>query len=187
MTVVIKREWTGLHDRLYVVGNAGATRQRRLRVVTKYTGKRDFLSFWQISLQRDEKQVGEDTTEDVPIVEDFPDSPRGRVVYSKIDSRSGYHQLEGLEKKDIPRRLPSELVMAITNFKLCRLTILASPEGSEDYIAYCGRFKDKVGRCVDAKEEKILTAQDMKAMRKPDKLRVMTFGNVGETVNSRSD
>ncbi|GJS23038.1 hypothetical protein Tco_0451670 [Tanacetum coccineum] len=53
----------------------------------------------------------------LPRIDDLFDQLQGSSVYSKIDLRSGYHQLR-VREEDI---LPSELVMAITNFKLCRL------------------------------------------------------------------
>nr|GFC04056.1 reverse transcriptase domain-containing protein [Tanacetum cinerariifolium] len=37
--------------------------------------------------------------------------------------------------------------------KLCSASILALPEGSEDFIVYCDASKQRVGRCVDAKRE----------------------------------
>ncbi|GJY45808.1 putative reverse transcriptase domain-containing protein, partial [Tanacetum coccineum] len=52
----------------------------------------------------------------LPRIDDLFDQLQGSSVYSKIDLRSGYHQLR-VREEDIP----SELVMAITNFKLCRL------------------------------------------------------------------
>nr|GEX84331.1 putative reverse transcriptase domain-containing protein [Tanacetum cinerariifolium] len=49
----------------------------------------------------------------------------GSSVYSKIDLRSGYHQLR-IHEEDIP----------ITAFK-SRAPILSLPEGSEDFMVYC--------------------------------------------------
>ncbi|GKD08387.1 hypothetical protein Tco_1188072 [Tanacetum coccineum] len=54
-----------------------------------------------------------------PRIDDLFDQLHGSSVYSKIDLRSGYHQLR-VREEDIQRPL-SELVTAIMNFKLCHL------------------------------------------------------------------
>ncbi|GJU12183.1 hypothetical protein Tco_1134579 [Tanacetum coccineum] len=41
--------------------------------------------------------------------------------------------------------------------KLCSAPILALPEGSEDFIAYCDASKKGLGVCVDAKEKKAIS------------------------------
>ncbi|GKF98482.1 putative reverse transcriptase domain-containing protein [Tanacetum coccineum] len=51
----------------------------------------------------------------LPRIDDLFDQLQGSSVYSKIDLRSGYHQLR-VREEDI-----SGPVMAIMNFKLCRL------------------------------------------------------------------
>ncbi|GJX48913.1 putative reverse transcriptase domain-containing protein [Tanacetum coccineum] len=56
-------------------------------------------------------------------IDDLFDQLQGSSVYSKVDLRSGYHQLR-VREEDIPktaRILLSELDMVIMNFKLCRL------------------------------------------------------------------
>nr|GEU50993.1 putative reverse transcriptase domain-containing protein [Tanacetum cinerariifolium] len=55
----------------------------------------------------------------LPRIDDLFDQIQGSSIYSKIDMRSGYHQLR-FERK-ISKRQLSKLVMAITNFKLCPL------------------------------------------------------------------
>ncbi|GKF34362.1 putative reverse transcriptase domain-containing protein, partial [Tanacetum coccineum] len=57
---------------------------------------------------------------------DLFDQRQGSSVYSKIDLRSGYHQLRVREEdisKKTSRRLPSELDMDIMNSKLCHLLL----------------------------------------------------------------
>ncbi|GKB00895.1 putative reverse transcriptase domain-containing protein [Tanacetum coccineum] len=49
-----------------------------------------------------------------------------------------------------------EAAFQLLKQKLCSAPILALPEGSEDFIAYCDASK-KVWRCVDAKEKKVRT------------------------------
>nr|GEY69616.1 putative reverse transcriptase domain-containing protein [Tanacetum cinerariifolium] len=76
----------------------------------------------------------------LPRIDDLFDQLQGLSVYSKIDLRSGYHQLR-VQEEDILKSL-SELDTDIKNFKLCRLKlcsapILALPEGSEDFVVYC--------------------------------------------------
>ncbi|GJR88374.1 putative reverse transcriptase domain-containing protein [Tanacetum coccineum] len=56
----------------------------------------------------------------LPRIDDLFDQLQGSSVYSKIDLRSGYHQLR-VHEEDIPKAA-SELDMDIMNFKLCRLT-----------------------------------------------------------------
>ncbi|GKC34113.1 putative reverse transcriptase domain-containing protein [Tanacetum coccineum] len=55
----------------------------------------------------------------LPRIDDLFDQLQGSSVYSKIDLRSGYHQLR-VREEDIPKTL-LEPVTAIMNFKLCRL------------------------------------------------------------------
>ncbi|GJT28669.1 putative reverse transcriptase domain-containing protein [Tanacetum coccineum] len=107
----------------------------------------------------------------LPRIDDLFDQLQGSSVYSKIDLRSGYHQL-GFEKNKFRRSL-SEPVMAIMNFKLCHLVwtnATCSIHGLLDrsvqpdldkfeaeillYYQRCLRcFDQGFGRCVDAKRE----------------------------------
>nr|GFA46184.1 reverse transcriptase domain-containing protein [Tanacetum cinerariifolium] len=61
----------------------------------------------------------------LPRIDDLFDQLQGSSVYSKIDLRSGYHQLR-IREEDIP----------ITAFRT-RAPILSLPEGSEDFVVYC--------------------------------------------------
>nr|GEY07911.1 putative reverse transcriptase domain-containing protein [Tanacetum cinerariifolium] len=61
----------------------------------------------------------------LPRINDLFDQLQGSSVYSKIDLRSGYHQLR-IREEDIP----------ITAFRTSA-PILSLPEGSEDFVVYC--------------------------------------------------
>nr|GEU67749.1 putative reverse transcriptase domain-containing protein [Tanacetum cinerariifolium] len=60
----------------------------------------------------------------LPRIDDLFDQLQGSSVYSKIDLRSGYHQLR-IREEDIP----------ITAFRT-RAPIQSLPEGSEDFVVY---------------------------------------------------
>ncbi|GJT37260.1 putative reverse transcriptase domain-containing protein [Tanacetum coccineum] len=61
----------------------------------------------------------------LPRIDDLFDQLQGSSVYSKIDLRSGYHQLR-VREEDIPK----------TAFRT-RAPILALPQGVENFIVYC--------------------------------------------------
>ncbi|GKB29847.1 putative reverse transcriptase domain-containing protein, partial [Tanacetum coccineum] len=72
----------------------------------------------------------------LPRIEDLFDQLQGSSVYSKIDLRSGYHQLR----------------------KLCSAPILALQEGSEDFIVYCDASKKGLGTVLRQREKAIAYA-----------------------------
>ncbi|GJR14641.1 putative reverse transcriptase domain-containing protein [Tanacetum coccineum] len=98
---------------------------------------------------------------------------QGSNVYSKIDLRSGYHQL-GVREADIPKtafRTPyghyefqvMPLVLLEATFqlikqKLCSAPILALPEGSEDFIIYCDASIKGLGTVLMQREKVIAYA-----------------------------
>nr|GEW73845.1 reverse transcriptase domain-containing protein [Tanacetum cinerariifolium] len=68
-------------------------------------------------------------------INDLFDQLQGSRVYSKIDLRSGYHQLRKSMKFDWGEK--AEAAFQLLKQKLCSAPILALPEGSENFVVYC--------------------------------------------------
>ncbi|GJU33756.1 putative reverse transcriptase domain-containing protein [Tanacetum coccineum] len=68
----------------------------------KYLLKGNHVFLANITAKETKDRSGEKRLEDVPIVRDFPEHEHRSSIYSKIDLRSGYHQL-GVREEDIPK------------------------------------------------------------------------------------
>ncbi|GKB95257.1 putative reverse transcriptase domain-containing protein [Tanacetum coccineum] len=152
-----------------------------------------------INAQVMEKKSDEKRLEDISIVREFPEvfledlpglppvrqelsnqlqelSDRGSSVYSKIDLRSGYHQLR-VRDEDIPKTafrtryghyefqvMPFGLTnapavfMDLMNRKLCEASILALPEGNDDLFVYCDASNQGLGAVLMQREKVIAYA-----------------------------
>nr|GEV06707.1 putative reverse transcriptase domain-containing protein [Tanacetum cinerariifolium] len=109
----------------------------------------------------------------LPRIHDLFDQLQGSSVYSKIDLRSGYHQLRVQEEDILETYFRTRyghyeyqvmsfgltnaraVFMDLMNWKLCSAPILALPEGSEDFVVYCDALIKGLG-AVLMQTEKVI-------------------------------
>nr|GEX46114.1 putative reverse transcriptase domain-containing protein [Tanacetum cinerariifolium] len=99
----------------------------------------------------------------LPRIDDLFDQLQGSQFFSKIDLRSGYHQL-WVHKNDIPKTMFrthyghfkfTELAFQTLKHKLCNVPVLALPDRPEDFMVYYDASGIELG-CVLMQRAKVI-------------------------------
>ncbi|GJV18863.1 putative reverse transcriptase domain-containing protein [Tanacetum coccineum] len=93
----------------------------------------------------------------LPWIDDLFDQLQSSSVYSKIDLRSGYHQLR-VRDEDIPKTASRTRYKHYEFQKLCEASILALPEGNNDFVVYCDASHQGMGAVLMQREKVIAYA-----------------------------
>ncbi|GJT17005.1 putative reverse transcriptase domain-containing protein [Tanacetum coccineum] len=118
-----------------------------------------------ITTKEAEDKSKEKRLEDVPIVQDFPEDlsglPPTRQVEFQIDLVPGAAPIANTNDKLTQKKVKfewgdkQEAAFQLLKQKLCSAPILALPEGSEDFIAYCDASKKGLGAVLMQREKVI--------------------------------
>nr|GEV81822.1 putative reverse transcriptase domain-containing protein [Tanacetum cinerariifolium] len=109
-------------------------------------------SFWMCIDYRELNKLTVKNCYPLPRIDDLFDQLQGSSVYSKINLRSGYHQLRKV-KFDWGDK--QEAAFQLIKQKLCSAPILALPEGSEDFVVYCDASIKGLGAVLMQREKVI--------------------------------
>nr|GEY16761.1 reverse transcriptase domain-containing protein [Tanacetum cinerariifolium] len=90
-------------------------------------------------------------------IDDLFDQLQSSSVYSKIDLRSGYHQLRVWDE-DIPKTAFRIRYGHYEFQKLCEAPMLALPEGNDDFVVYCDTSIQGLGAVLMQREKVIAYA-----------------------------
>ncbi|GJU99209.1 putative reverse transcriptase domain-containing protein [Tanacetum coccineum] len=144
-------------------------------------------SFWMCIDYRELNKLTVKNRYPLPRIDDLFDQLQGSSVYSKIDLRSGYHQLR-VREQDIPKTAfrtrfiegfskiakpmtkltqkkvtfewgdKQEAAFQTLKTKLCSAPILALPQGAENFIVYCDASHKGLGAILMQNEKVIAYA-----------------------------
>ncbi|GJQ89850.1 putative reverse transcriptase domain-containing protein [Tanacetum coccineum] len=119
-------------------------------------------SFWMCIDYRELNKLTVKNRYPLSRIDDLFDQLQGSRVYSKIDLRSGYHQVRVRKKTSQRRHLGLAMVTMSSN-----ASILALPEGSRNFVVYCDASHKGLGAVLMQKEKFIAYAsRQLKVHRK---------------------
>ncbi|GJY19995.1 putative reverse transcriptase domain-containing protein [Tanacetum coccineum] len=111
-------------------------------------------SFWMCINYRELNKLTVKNCYPFPRIDDLFDQLQGSSVYSKIDLRSGYHQLRTKQEHEDHLKLILKLLKKEELYaKFSNAPILALPAGAENFIVYCDTSHKGLGVVLMQKEE----------------------------------